>query len=666
MKPYHLFAAALCIAPACLADFDTKNMDTSVKPSVDFYEYADGTWLKTTTLPPDHPTTGSFDILQDNNEKILHAIVEKAASATNPGFIEKMVGDFYSSGMDVAAIDAAGVTPLKPDFDLIDALQSAAGFPAVVARLHRVGVDVCFGFGSEPDPKNSDMTIGSTGQAGLGLPERDYYTRDDDGSKKLRGQYIAHVTKMLEFAGEPAAQAAADAAAILRLETALAMGSRKAVDLRDPVANYHKMPIADAQKLMPHFDLEAYLTGMGLADRGAIDASQPEFLTALDGVIASTPLSDWKAYFRWHLIHASARYLSAPIVDENFSFYGTTLGGTPQIRSRWKRILSVIDEDIGEALGQLYVTDNFPPESKARVKAMVANILQALHDRLLSIDWMDEPTRQAALRKLAAYGVKIGYPDKWIDYSTLVIDRGPYVLNVERANDFLVRRDIAKIGKPVDRTEWSMTPPTVNCYYSPDRNEIVFPAGILQPPFFDPNADDAANYGAIGSMMGHEMTHGFDDNGRQFDPKGNLTDWWTPESAARFKERAKAIIKQYSEYVPVDSLHINGELSQGENIADLGGIKLSFTAFEKTPEAKAGVKVDGFTPEQRFFLSFASMYREIDRPELLRLWLQTDPHSPGRYRVIGVLSNLDDFAKAFDIPEGSPMRRPEADRVNIW
>ncbi|HZZ20503.1 MAG TPA: M13 family metallopeptidase, partial [Opitutaceae bacterium] len=455
-------------------------------------------------------------------------------------------------------------------------------------------------------------------------------------------------------------------AAVMRIETALAKGSKKAEELRDPVANYHPMQVDDLQKLTPHFSWSAYLASLGLATPSVIDVGQPEFQKALDAEIAAAPLSDWKSYFRWQLIHASARYLSAPFLDENFNFYSKTLAGVETARARWKRVLYVVDENIGDALGQLYVKDNFPPESKARVVAMVANIRATLRERIQTLTWMDDATKAKALAKLDAYGVKVGYPDKWIDYSALKIDRGPYVLNVERATDFLVKRDLAKIGKPTDRTLWDITAPTVNCYYSPTGNEIVFPAGILQPPFFDASKDDAVNYGAIGSMMGHEMTHGFDDEGRQFDPKGNLTDWWTPESAARFKERAQLVVKQYGEYVPVGDLHINGELGLGENIADIGGAKISFHAFEKSLAAKPENTIDGFTPEQRFFLSFANMYREEDRPEVLKLYIQTDPHSPGKYRVIGVLSNMDEFAKAFDVPEGAPMRRAAADRVNIW
>jgi putative endopeptidase len=661
-----LFASALCIAPACFADFDPKTMDLSVKPSVDFYDYADGTWLKDTKIPADHASYGAFEILGDRNETILHALVEKAASDPAPDPIEKMVGDFYFSGMNIEAANAAGASALKPDLDQIAAMTTAADLPAEVARLQLLGAGVCFGLGSEPDFRNTDMTITGLGQGGLGLPERDYYTRDNDESKQLREKYVAHVARMMALAGDSPAGAAAEAAAVMRIETALANGSKKAEDLRDPVANFNPMPVADLQKETPHFDWAVYLATLGLSTPSVIDVGQPDFNRALDAEIVAAPLSDWKAYFRWQLIHANAPYLSSAFSSENFDFFARTMDGVQVQRARWKRVVSVTDENIGEALGQLYVKDNFPPEAKARAVTMVANIRAALRERILALDWMDDATKAKAVAKLDAYHVKVGYPDKWIDYSSLKIDRGSYVMNVERATAFLTRRDLDRIDKPTDRTLWGMTPPTVNCYYADLNNEIVFPAGILQPPFFDAKADDALNYGAIGSMMGHEMTHGFDDTGRKFDLKGNLTDWWTPESAKRFTERAKLVVKQYSEYVPVGDLHINGELSQGENIADIGGAKISFTAFEKTRAGKPEEKIDGFTPEQRFFLSFANMYLELDTPQVLKMWLQTDPHSPGKYRVIGVLSNMAEFAKAFDVPEGAPMRRAPADRVNIW
>ncbi len=658
--------AALCAASNCLASLDPKDRDTSVKPQVDFYQYANGGWLKANPIPSDHNSWGISDVLQAANETVLHGILEKAASSKKPDFIVKLVGDFYFSGMDMVTVDAMGISPLKTDLDRIAAIQASSGIVAEVARLHHIGIGVCFGFASEQDPKNSEMMIGGLGQGGLGLPERDYYLRTDADSAKLREKYAAHVAKMLELAGDPEADAKSEAQAVIKLETSLAKASKPEVDLRDPVANYHLTTLGDVQKLSPHFDWSAYFAGIGLPPPATVDIGQPDFVQALDAQIVATPLADWKSYFRWHLIHDFAPFLSAPFVAENFDFYAKTLTGTPQERDRWRRVLSEVDDNAGEALGQLYVAEAFPPEAKARALKMVGSIRQALRDRLENLEWMDGPTRAAALKKLDALTVKIGYPDKWIDYSKLAIDRGPYALNVLRANEFNVERDLAKIGKPVDRTEWGMTPPTVNAYYNPSMNEIVFAAGILQPPYFDAKADDALNYGEIGAVIGHEMTHGFDDEGRQFDGKGNLADWWSPESTKRFKERAAGIVKQFRSYVALDGLHVNGELTQGENIADLGGLKLSYTAFMKALAGKPEANVDGFTPEQRFFLSFANSWRENERPEALRLLVNSDPHSPERFRVNGPLSNLEEFAKAFDVPEGAPMRRPAADRVTIW
>jgi putative endopeptidase len=660
-------AAALLAASACFASYDPKDMDLSVSPKVDFYQYAEGGWMKANPIPADRSEWGSFDELQEHNERILKGVLDRALKAKEPGFVEKLVGDFYYSGMDEAAVEAAGASPLRPLLDRVDAVASTAEFGKLAAGLQMDGLGVFFAFGSEQDPRDSQNVIAGQGQGGLGLPDRDYYFRDDDASKKLREKYVAHVAKMLSLMGDADAVAKEESEAVMRIETALAAGSKKAEDLRDPVANYHKLALAEVQKLSPHFDWGAYLDGMGLNPLPpAVDVNQTEFVQALDKAIASAPLADWKAYLRWHVVHDNAPFLSKAFVNENFSFYGKELEGTPQIRDRWKRVLAVIDGQVGEALGQLYVAEAFPPESKARMLKLVNNLRATLRERIQNLEWMDEPTRKEALKKLDAMGVKIGYPDKWIDYSTLVIDRGAYALNVLRATEFGVRRDIAKIGKPVDRTLWGMTPPTVNAYYNPAMNEIVFPAGILQPPFFDRSADDAANYGGIGAVIGHEMTHGFDDNGRQYDENGNLTDWWTAESAKRFKERSAGIVKQFGGYIAIDKTPVNGELTQGENIADLGGIRIAYAAFMKTPEAKSGEKIDGFTPVQRFFLSFASIWRTNQRPEALRLQVNTDPHSPARFRVNGPFSNLDEFIGAFDVPEGSPMRRSPSDRVVIW
>jgi predicted metalloendopeptidase len=501
------------------------------------------------------------------------------------------------------------------------------------------------------------------------MPDRDYYTKTDEASKKLRDQYVDHVAKMLTLLGEPAETASDHAKKILAIETTLAKASRTRVELRDPQKNYNKMPFQQLQNLTPDWNWSDYFKDIDLLEPSNINVHPPEFFKAAGEVFKSAPIEDWKAYLRWHLINAAASELSKDFVDENFNFNERVLRGTQQIKPRWKRVVISEDGAIGEAFGKLYVAFDFPPEAKARALEMINNLKAALADRIRTLGWMDEPTKQEALKKLAAMNVKIGYPDKWLDYSMLQIDRGPFVLNAMRASKFETTRDLNKIGKPVDRTEWGMTPPTVNAYYNPQMNEIVFPAGILQPPFFFANADDAINYGGIGAVIGHEMTHGFDDQGRQYDAAGNLRDWWTPGSAAKFKERSQAVVNQYNEYEPLPGLHVNGELTQGENIADLGGVKLAYAALQKAldknPQAREQ-KIDGFTPGQRFFLSFADIWRQKSRDEDQKLRLNTDPHSPARYRVNGPLSNLTEFQKAFNLPDNTPMVRPANKRVNIW
>jgi predicted metalloendopeptidase len=658
--------ATLLLAAAARASVDTSTFDRSVRPQDDFFHYVNGGWISRNPIPADHSSWGAFDELENRNESVLRAILEKAESAREPGPIARMVGDFYHSGMDIPAVDALGAAPLGDELGRIASVRTVADVGAEVARLHRFGVGVCFGLGSEQDPKDSARVIAGQGQGGLGLPDRDYYLRADAASEKLRVEYVSHVARMLELAGDPRADAEAGARAVMRLETSLAKGSKTQVELRDPVANYHPLALAEVQRLSPNFDWKAYLSGIGLPAPAAIDVGQPEFLRTLDAQLAATPIADWRAYLRWHLVHDNAPYLSEPFVNENFAFYGKTLSGTPRITDRWRRVLDTENGSVGEALGQLYVAQTFPPEAKARVARLVANIRTALRARIAGLEWMDAPTRAAAIAKLDMLGVKVGYPDKWIDFGALRIDRGPYVLNVLRANEFNVRRDLAKIGRPVDRTEWGMPPQSVNAYYDPSMNEIVLAAGILQPPFYTQGADDAVNYGAIGAVIGHEMTHGFDDEGRQYDGKGNLADWWSPESAKRFKERSAAIVRQFGAYVAIDDIHVNGELTQGENIADLGGVRIAYAAYMKTLAGRISGLVDGFTPQQRFFLSFASIWRSSTRPETIRLLANTDPHSPERFRVNGPLSNLDEFAAAFDVPEGSPMRRPASDRVVIW
>jgi putative endopeptidase len=651
---------------------DPSSMDPSVKPADDFFLYADGGWIKRTEIPPEYSRWGSFNELIERNNDALHDIAEKAENThVDPNLAPETqkVGDYYASGMDEKTIETMRTKPLEDEFKNISAIKDHNDLLKEIAHLHTIGVSVLFNFGSGQDDKDSTHEIAQAVQDGLGLPDRDYYTKTDEASKKLRDQYVGHVAKMLTLLGEPVATAAEEAKKILALETKLAEASRTRVQLRDPQKNYNKMPLQRLQDLTPDWNWNDYFKDIDLLAPPDINVHQPEFFKTADNVFQTTPMEDWKAYLRWHLVNETAAELSNDFVNENFNFNDRILRGTEQIKPRWKRVVTSEDEAIGEALGKLYVGFYFPAEAKARALELVNNLKEALADRIKTLEWMDEPTKQAALKKLAAFTVKIGYPDKWLDYSLLRIDRGPFVLNAIRAARFEATRDLNKIGKPVDRTEWGMTPPTVNAYYNPKMNEIVFPAGILQPPFFYANADDAVNYGGIGAVIGHETTHGFDDQGRQYDEVGNLRDWWSPQSAAEFKKRAQAIISQYNEYEPLPGLHVNGELTQGENIADLGGVKLAYAALQKAlakhPEAR-DQKIDGFTPEQRFFLSFATIWKSKQRDEDLKLRLNTDPHSPARYRVNGPLSNLSEFQKAFNIPDGSPMVRGTDKRVNIW
>ena len=651
---------------------DPKNMDSSVKPADDFFLYADGGWIKRTEIPPEYTRWGSFNELIEKNNDALHDIAEKAQHTAVDSRMApetEKVGDFYASGMDERTIEAQRAKPLDQEFKAIDAIKDRNDLLKEIAHFHTIGAGVLFDFGSHADSKDSSHELAQASQGGLGLPDRDYYTKTDDASKKLRDQYVEHVAKMLTLLGQPATSASEDAKKILALETKLAEASRTRVQLRDPQKNYNKMTVSELQQLTPDWNWTDYFKNIDLLTPENVNVHQPEFFKTADEIFKSTPLEDWKAYLRWHLINDVAGELSKDFVNEDFNFNERIMRGAQQIKPRWKRVVTSENGAIGEALGKLYVAFNFPPEAKARALELVNNLKEALADRIKTLEWMDEPTKEQALKKLAAMQVKIGYPDKWLDYSLLKVDRGPYVLNGMRAAKFETTRELNNIGKPVDRTEWGMTPPTVNAYYQPNRNEIVFPAGILQPPFFYANADDAVNYGGIGAVIGHEMTHGFDDQGRQFDADGNLRDWWSPQSAAEFKKRSQAIVNQYSEYEPLPGQHVNGELTQGENIADIGGVKLAYAALQKplakNPQAR-DQKIDGFTPEQRFFLSFANIWRSKIRDEDQKMRLTTDPHSPAHFRVNGPLSDLPEFQKAFGISDGSTMVRAADKRVNIW
>jgi len=653
---------------AVRADVTPANFDLTVKPSDNFYRYVNGTYLKNTPIPAAYSSWGSHAELLDRNQQSLRKLADRAADRGAQGTaIERMVGDFYASGMDEAAINAAGAAPLQTQLAKIAAAQKPADVLHVLAQLHADGVEVGFGLAGDPDRKNSSMVIADLDSSGaLGLPERGYYFNDDEKSEKIRQQYVAHVARMLVLSGDELEAARVGATAVLALETKLALSVLPRVKLRNPYATYHKMKLAEVSAQTPGIDWSAYLTATGAPKFDEVNLAQPEFFKAFASALNTVAVADWRAYLRWHLVHEAAPYLSEAFSRESFEFYGKALTGQQDQRERWKRVVAVVDRNIGEALGQLYVAEYFPPEAKLRMTQLVANLRAALGERIQTLEWMDAPTKTKALAKLAAFNAKIGYPDKWRDYSALTIDRGPYVLNVLRAAAFERRRNLAQIGGPVDTTEWHMSPPTVNAYFNPPRNEIVFPAGYLQPPFFDPKGDDAPNYGGIGTSIGHEMTHGFDDSGRQYDGDGNLVDWWSPESAEKFKARAAGIVKQFADYTVLDGLHINGELTQGENIADLGGVRVTFAALQKALVGQSREKIDGFTPEQRFFISWAAKWRRNSRPEAMRLQINTDPHSPAEFRANGPLSNLDEFAQAFDIPEGSPMRRPAAERINIW
>jgi putative endopeptidase len=648
---------------------DTAGMDTSSKPWEDFYKYANGKWIAETDIPADRPAVYVFTLLAKRNREQLRAILEEASKdkvAPKDG-IRWKVGAFYRSGMDTKKIEEQGVKPLQAELDRLAALKESKELLLALARLHAQRSFAAFDFASTPDLKDSRRVIAEVSQGGLSLPDRDYYLKDEDRLKKIRTEYLAHLTKMFELLGDKRADAEREAKTVLAFETRLAKASRARADLRDPHRNYHLMSVADMEKETPGVSWKPYFQGLRLGDLKELTIGQPDFLKEVGQMLVETPIDDWKVYLRWKLLNTYADKLSSPFVEEDFHFKGTVLTGTPRNLPRWERVVQSTDHLLGEALGQLYVAKAFPPEAKNKAEALVANVKDTLSERLAKLDWMQPKTREEALRKLDAMAVKIGYPVKWRDYAALAVDQDVYARNVLQANAFLTRFDLDKIGKPVDRTQWEMTPPTVNAYYNPNLNEIVFPAGILQPPFFDPKADDAINYGAMGMVIGHELTHGFDDQGRKFDAAGNLRDWWTPEDARVYKERAQEIAAQYSRYVPIDDLKINGEMTLGENIADLGGLKISYLAFKKSLKGKpAPAKIDGFTAEQRFFLSYAMLWRAAVRDEFLRRQVRTDYHSPARFRILGPLYNTPEFFEAFSAPADAVRNKLNPKPVVIW
>jgi putative endopeptidase len=651
--------------PRQVPGFDASAIDRSVDPCQDFYQFTCGGWLARNPVPPDRSRWGRFAELAERNLETLHQILEKtAAPGPQRSPLDMRIGDDYASCMDEATIEGKGTTPLKEDLDAIAGIKSKAELPALLARLHGEGVGALFRYGSLPDFKDATLYIAGVDQGGLGLPDRDYYLKDEERFKKVREQYVPHVRKMLELLGDPPEEAAREADTVLRIETALAKAALDRVQRRDPDKLYHKMPRAELAALAPAVDWSAYFAAAGSPAWTELNVSWPDFFKALGGLVETTSLDDLKTYLRWHLVHGSAGLLPARFVNENFEFYGRTLTGAKELRPRWKRCVSQVDDHLGEALGQRYVEATFGAEGKERTARMVAALEAALGRDIRELPWMTATTKARALEKLAAIANKIGYPDHWRDYSSVRIMRGDALGNAHRAQRFEEARDIAKIGTRVDPSEWGITPPTVNAYYSALENNINFPAGILQPPFFEKAMDDAVNFGAIGAVIGHELTHGFDDQGRKFDPKGNLADWWTEEDAKEFEKRVSCVADQYSQYTVAGDVHVNGRLTLGENVADNGGVRIALMALKDTLKGASAPLVDGFTPAQRVFLGWGQIWCENATEQAAKLAAQTDPHSPGRYRVNGVASNMPEFQQAFSCPAGSPMVRQDA--CHVW
>ena len=643
--------------------FSVKNIDATANPCTNFFQYACGSWLKNNPIPADQARWGRFDQLEERNRDVLREILE-AASKPDAGrdLTARLIGDYYAACMDEKTVEAAGLKPLEDELGQIRGLRDKAQLAAVVARLQREGADVMFQFSSGQDFKDSNQVIAQVDQGGLGLPERDYYLKQDAQSAKLRGEYVEHVARMFVLAGETAAEAKAGAETVMKMETALAQGSLDIVSRRDPEKVYHKIATREMETLSPVFHWNEYLRASGAPEFASVNVAWPAYLEALNGAIERFSLADWKTYLTWHVLHAAAPLLPEAFVKENFDFYGKTLTGTTEIRPRWKRCADFTDAELGEALGKEFVEKTFGAEGKARTLKMVDALEKALGQDLEQLPWMTAETKKQALVKLRAIANKIGYPDQWRDYSSVAIRRDDPVGNTERANAFEFERQLKKIGKPVDRQEWGMTPPTVNAYYDSSMNDINFPAGILQPPFYDNAMDDGVNFGGIGMVVGHELTHGFDDEGRQFDAKGNLRDWWTPEDAKEFEQRAACIEREYSKFEVAPGAMVNGKLTLGENTADNGGVRIALMALLNTIGGTEK-KIDGFTPEQRLFLAFGQVWCVNEREAALRMQVKTNPHAPGKERVNGVVQNMPEFQRAFSCQAGQPMVSANACRV---
>lgn len=645
------------------------DLDTTVDPGTDFYEFANGNWLKNNPVPASESRWGSFNELREANAAIIKTVLDESAADANAkaGSNRKKIGDFFASGMDSLKLNSEGNKPLAAELKAIDAIADLKGITAKVADMQAHFNFALFAIFAEQDMKNSSRVLPYIYQGGLSLPDRDYYLKTDDASAKIRSQFTEHMAKMLVLAGEDEKNAQSVAAKILELETALAKASMSRVEMRNPEKTYNLRTIDEMQKLAPSIDWNNHLSTLGVKNPSELVTNNPAFLTTVSTMLQQRPLEDWKGYLKWRTVRSAAPYLSDDFRNEDFNFNEGVLSGATEMKERWKLVQETIDEMMGEALGEVYCEKAFTPETKKRMMELVANLGSSFRDRIKQLDWMSDVTKEQALTKLGTIMNKIGYPDKWRDYSALEISRDSYYANVQNASAFEFKRIMNKIGQPVDRTEWGISPPTVNAYYNPTMNEIVFPAGILQPPFFNPNADDAVNYGGIGAVIGHEMTHGFDDEGRQFDAQGNLKSWWTSEDSAKFMVKANMLVDQYNQFTVNDSLKVNGQLTLGENIADLGGLTIAYYAYQKSLEGKpAPEKIDGFTGEQRFFLGWATVWRANIRPEAAAQRIITDPHSPTKYRCNGIVSNMPEFHKAFNVKPGSPLYRDEKSRASIW
>ena len=647
---------------------DKSNMDLSVKPGDDFYTYANGVWMRNNPVPAKETRWGSFNQLRDFNINAVKNILNESAAKTNaaPGSVERRVGDFYAAAMDSAAIEKLGYTPIKGDLERIKAIKDVNGVLNEVAYLRTSGSGApMFGFYVGQDRKNVEVMIPQLSQGGTTLPDRDYYLKNDARSAKIQESYKNYITTLFTLTGVDQATAQKNAETIFNLEKKLAAAQMARVEMRDPHKTYNKFAVADFSKTTPNLDWKPLMAKMKVSGQDTILVNNPKFFTELNGLLTATPVADWQTYLQWNVLKSAAPYLSSDFVNANFAFTQTLTGQKVQT-PRWQRMSQLTDGTIGELLGQLYVAKHFKPEAKARMDEMIANLIKAYEIRIKGLDWMSAETKEKALAKLATFRPKVGYPEKWKTYDGLEISRNAFFQNVRNAGQWGYNDMVSQLGKPVDRTKWGMTPPTVNAYYSPVMNEIVFPAGILQFPFFDPNADDAVNYGGIGAVIGHEISHGFDDSGSQYDKDGNLRNWWTPEDRARFQEKADQLVAQYNAYTVLDTIHVNGKLTLGENIGDLGGLSAAYEAFKMTKQGKSKKKIDGFTPDQRFFLAWAQVWRSNTLPETAAQLILTDSHSPGEYRTIGAPVNMDAWYKAFNVKPGDKLYKKPEDRIRLW